>query len=82
MLIEAQCTIRQEPPSIQDIIVECPMQTSNQLATSKEDIEKWNEALAKIFIVPENYSTWNNLFRPSNLLKGEATLFKEILGDG
>jgi len=70
----------QATETIQRIISHSRLRVSAQLDASKEDVERWNGLLNKIFTL-ENWSKWDSLFSPLHLLKNEAVLYKQILGD-
>lgn len=52
-----------------------------QLEATEEDVAGWKKALDEVFSEPQNLAEWNKLFKPSNLLKNEAKLYWEILGE-
>lgn len=73
---------KQEPPiSLRDIITRGGLTTSPQLAATEEDVARWNEILKKIFTNPANLEQWNRIFHPAYLLRNEAKLYKEIVGE-
>ena len=71
---------RRKPTSIHDIIVNGNLVVSDQLDASKEVVQKWNNVLCKIFSYVSIRNKWDQIFKPSYFLRGEATLYKEILG--
>lgn len=52
-----------------------------QLEAAEEDVARWKKALNEVFSDHQNLAEWNGLFNPSNLLKNEAKLYWEILGE-
>lgn len=71
---------KRKPTSIQDIIVNNNLVVSDQLDANKEVVEGWNDILHKTFSDINIRKKWYQIFMPSYLLRGEATLYKEILG--
>ena len=69
-----------KPISIQNIVANGELVVSDQLEANEETIREWNGILVKIFDKPEIRERWNQLFAFENLLKGENTLYKKILG--
>jgi adenylosuccinate lyase len=67
--------------SIHDIIASGDLVVSDQLEATTEVVEQWNRLLSKIFGDTDVRNKWDQIFTPSYLLRGEDTLFKEILGD-
>ncbi|MBI5004401.1 hypothetical protein HZC00_04905 [Candidatus Kaiserbacteria bacterium] len=49
------------------------------LAATVENVDAWNALLRDIFSDEATQGRWEHLFKPSNLLKGEAFLFEQIL---
>lgn len=70
-----------QPVSIRDIIVNSDLVVSDQLDATEEIVERWNRVLSAIFAGIDVREKWDEIFKPSYLLKGEKTLYKEILGD-
>lgn len=70
---------RPTPIPIKDIIAEGMLRISPQLEAGEEDVQKWNDILKQIFSDSENRKIWDETFLPSNLLRNEAKLYKEIL---
>ncbi|MBU2564603.1 hypothetical protein KKA23_03430 [Patescibacteria group bacterium] len=70
------------PPvdSIQEIIIEARIETSEDLEATDYDVQRWNSVLSKIFQNQENLLRWNQIFLPSYLLRNETRLFQEVLG--
>ena len=66
--------------SIQEIVSQGLLRVSPELAATEEDVARWNAALQQIFTSVENQSQWDEIFQPAYLLRHEAVLFKEILG--
>jgi adenylosuccinate lyase len=79
VFIRVQKISRPTPISIKDIIAEGILRVSPQLEATEEDVQKWNEILKKIFSDSGNRKIWDETFLPSNLLRNEAKLYKEIL---
>ncbi|OGZ68646.1 MAG: hypothetical protein A3D44_03980 [Candidatus Staskawiczbacteria bacterium RIFCSPHIGHO2_02_FULL_42_22] len=72
---------QKEPTSIQDIISRCLLVVSSELAASPECIKRWHQLLEKIFSgKPDVQDAWCQIFKPSHSLRGEAILYKQILG--
>jgi len=69
------------PISIQDIIFDQKLVVSDQLDASREVVAKWNDSLRQLFSDRQLIQKWCEIFKPEYLLEGEATLYKEILGD-
>ena len=67
--------------SIQEIIFYGKLRTSSQLEATEEDVQKWNQILKQIFADPENVKKWYQIFLPSYLLRNEAKLYQEIIGE-
>ncbi len=65
--------------SIQQIISEGKLMTSPILAATQEQVDVWNIILKKIFQNQKNLARWNEIFKPSYLLKNEAILYEKIL---
>ncbi len=65
--------------SIKGIISQGLLSISWQLEASEKDVQRWNGILEQIFSNPENVGRWDKIFRPSYLLRGEETLYEEIL---
>lgn len=57
------------------------MRVSPQLGASAQEVERWNKTLNQIFQSMENVERWEEIFKPSFLLKNEAKLYQEILGE-
>lgn len=72
--------IRPQPVSIQHIIALGGLEVSAQLDIGEETVQRWNEALWRIFAAPGNYDGWQKIFLPSYHLRGEAVLYKEVIG--
>jgi adenylosuccinate lyase len=71
---------KQEPPiSMKDIIAKGELTVSAQLDATEKDVQRWNEILKQIFSDPKNLEQWNQIFLPSNLLRGEKILYEKIL---
>jgi len=69
-----------ENSSIREVISEGSLKVSTSLSATKEDVERWNSKLKKIFKDPRKLKSWREIFKPSYLLRREETLFKQILG--
>lgn len=69
-----------KPVSIHDIIATSDLVVSDQLEATAEVVEQWNFLLSKIFTDIDACNKWNEIFKPSYLLRGEDTLYQEILG--
>lgn len=67
--------------SIKDIITYGTLSVSPQLEVSEKEIQRWNDILKQIFSNPENLEKWNQIFQPSHLLRNEAKLYQEIIGE-
>jgi len=80
VLSEFEEILEPEAISIRDFIAEGDLRISDQLEVSEEDVRRWNSILKKIFSDNRIRLDWYNLFLPSNLLKNEKKLYKEILG--
>ena len=61
-------------------ILEASLSTHELLKASEADLEKWNRVLTEIFTDKLNKAEWQELFRPSFLLRKETFLFEKILG--
>ena len=70
-----------KPNSIKRIIAEGYLETSSQLDITEEEVQKWNAILKQIFSDADNRNHWNKIFLPSYLLRNEAKLYQEILGE-
>ena len=68
-----------QPVSIHDIIVNSNLIASDQLDATEEVVEQWNRVLSVIFADIDIRNKWDEIFKPSYLLRGEDTLYKEIL---
>lgn len=69
-----------KPVSIHDIIANSNLVVSDQLEATTEVVEQWNCVLSNIFGDVNIRNKWDQIFTPSFLLRGEDTLYKEILG--
>lgn len=69
-----------ELPSIRSIIAQGELSCSEQLDVSEEEVQEWNDLLREFFSDPETLKEWNNLFKPSYLLRNEKVLYKKVLG--
>ena len=67
--------------SIQEIIFKGELKTSSQLEATEDIVQKWNQVLKQIFADPENVKKWYQIFLPSYLLRNEAKLYQEIIGE-
>ncbi len=70
---------REKPISIQRIILEGRLKISSELEATEEVVARWNKILKRIFEDSENVKIWNEIFKPSYLLKNEAVLYEKIL---
>jgi len=70
----------QEVVSIQVIIPQGILRTSNELEANKEKVEEWNSRLKELFEDQGVLSSWNQIFKPSYLLRNEEYLYRKILG--
>ncbi len=52
-----------------------------ELAASDQEVGRWNELLQKMFVDQTVCEGWQQLFCSSYLLRNEAHLFKQILGE-
>ncbi len=66
--------------SIQLLIPEARLRFTDQLDLTKEKVNRWNNKLEQMFKNAEVMEKWNEIFKPSYLLRNEATLYQEILG--
>ena len=66
---------------IKAIIEKGALEPSNQLETDENDLRRYNAALQKMFGQMDISDKWDQVFDPSYLLRGEATLYSEILGE-
>lgn len=69
-----------QPLSIRDIIPQGLLRPSTQLDASAAMVSEWNVLLRRLFDGAETVERWECLFKPSELLKGEAKLYQELLG--
>jgi len=67
--------------NLEEIIRLGRLRPSNQLEITDDQVNAFNEALNKIFTDLTAPIEWQEIFRPANLLKNEALLYKEILGE-
>lgn len=70
-----------KPISIHDIIANNNLVISDQLEANQDAVNKWNDLLKTVFSNADVRSEWDQIFTPSYLLRGEDTLYKEILGE-
>jgi adenylosuccinate lyase len=80
---------QQLPPveqiSIQSLIAEGKLRVSGELEASSEEVAQWNSLLNRMFgqlempLQTQITEEWNRIFLPSEALKGEDTLYREIL---
>jgi adenylosuccinate lyase len=66
--------------SIHRIISNSDLVVSDQLEADQDTVDRWNGLLKTIFSNADVCNKWDQIFTPSYLLKGEDTLYKEILG--
>jgi len=67
--------------SIQDIIRGGTLSVSSQLEADQACVNRWNDLLKQMFKSHSVIVWWDSkVFSPSHLLRGEAVLYKEILG--
>lgn len=66
---------------IQDIISNQQLKPSEELDSSEAQVQQWNECLGKLFAVDGLHKEWYELFLVSSFLKGEAVLYREIIGE-
>ena len=66
--------------SIQVIIPQGTLHVLDELEASKEKVEEWNSFLKELFENQEVLDSWNQIFKPSYLLRNEEYLYREILG--
>lgn len=76
--IRNECAIK--PINIHDVIGNGRLIASNQLEINAFTVKVWNQTLCKIFADEGVREKWDQVFMPSNLLKGEDTLYEKILG--
>lgn len=69
----------ENPISIKEIISKGKLRVSPQLESPEKNVEAWNKKLQEVFQNPENVNCWDQIFRPSYLLKDEETLYRQIL---
>jgi len=69
----------EKPISIKEIILKGKLRVSPQLEVPEKKVKAWNKKLQEVFQNPENIAYWDQIFRPSYLLKDEETLYQQIL---
>jgi adenylosuccinate lyase len=75
--------LRAQPPtllSIKDIISRAKLRTSSELAATEADVDRWNQALIKLFSIDGVDDQWDNVFSFQRILAGERTIYEELLG--
>ena len=72
---------KKEQMSIKEIITRRILQVSPQLEANQECVDRWNNLLKTVFESHEAIIMWDTIFKPSYLLRGEETLYREILGE-
>jgi hypothetical protein len=80
MLETMQGLTKDRSVSIRDIISEGRLEVSPQLGATEDEVKRWNEILKKIFSLVTVRMDWEEIFKPSHLLKNEAILYQKILG--
>lgn len=80
LLSNAAFEQRNRPASIQKTISSGQLRVSPQLDTPESTVRLWNDILQAIFVQPGVMEEWNQLFKPSHLLRNEHFLYEEILG--
>lgn len=81
LLAEMRFMPQEEVVSIRDFIPEGALWMSDELDVSAEQVDSYNEYLRELFDNQEVVAAWNAIFDPAFLLKNEAKLYKEIIGD-
>lgn len=84
-LAEAQTKLQDLLPlpeviSIQTLVLQARLRTSNQLAADADTVARWNRCLAAIFESRDAQAKWNEVFEFEYLLRNEGTLYEKILG--
>ncbi len=67
--------------TLEKMIMTGSLTTHERLKASQADAAKWNEILDEIFAEIKNRAEWQNIFKPSFLLRNEAFLYQKILGE-
>jgi adenylosuccinate lyase len=71
--------------SIQEFIPQGKLRVSDELEISDEQVQSYNECLREIFAVcaetQDTRDEWIQCFNPSEILKNEAVLYHDILGE-
>ncbi len=80
-LLKLENVRNKRPENLETIIENGTLRYSEQLAVDDIQVTVFNRKLRKIFADAKISTRWNELFRPANLLKNEATLYKELLGE-
>lgn len=70
-----------EGKTIYEILLIGNLKVSSQLKASVSDVKRWNGLLASLFTNNDIINQWNQIFKPSHLLRGEKKLYEEILGE-
>ncbi len=66
---------------LEEIISQAKLRYSAELEIDKFKVDIFNEKLESIFANQTTKAKWSEIFEPKNLLKHEALLFQEILGE-
>lgn len=66
----------EKPISIKAVLENGQLHSTFKLKATIEDVEKWNEALLRLFSQASILSAWNEQFKPSYLLRHEYVLFE------
>lgn len=67
--------------TIREIILDGKLVVCPDLKPDVEQVKKWNETLKAMFQAAGPRHDWNEVFKLSNLLKGEKVLWADILGE-
>jgi hypothetical protein len=80
LMLEIAAAEKNPVTSIQSLILKGMLRASTQLEATNEIINRWNRILIQVFS-GKSITEWNDIFRPSYLLRNEDKLYQEILGE-
>ncbi len=67
--------------SIQELIPEGGLLPVADLKATSDEVDRWNLALKQVFSIEGARQKWDAIFQPAHLLRHEAALYRQILGD-
>lgn len=70
---------RDSMASIRDVIADARLATHPELDATAEQVDDWNKLLQQIFEGAAVRTEWEQLFKPSFLLRSEGYLFDQVL---